>query len=149
MDLCASFGLTSVDVDGCAFGLKHNDRVLKKPWKIVTDRPLLSQNLAHYFRNGQHQHMHISGSITAKTGFYTCTMCHLILSFIFPYKMSLHIPVLVDSPPSEESMPSKGTRGKRCENNDRTVFDGGAWQRFHAHSGWWSTLNQTTHKLIT
>ena len=110
MDFVGSFGLTSIPIDGCAFGLMHDGQYLKKPWRIVTDHPLLAQNLKPWTCNGQHKHLPVTGGTTAKTAFYNKTMCRVILNSLFPHKLSSHVPALVCTPPSEDSMPSKESK---------------------------------------
>jgi hypothetical protein len=64
LDFVSSFDLTSVSIDGCAFGHSHNGQPIKKPWRIVTDHPALAENLRPWTCSGDHQHIQISGSIT-------------------------------------------------------------------------------------
>ena len=100
LDFVASFSLTSVPIDGCAFGLSHGDKLIKKPWRIVTDHPILADNHKPWRCNGEHEHLPISGSITPKSAYYNRLMCQVISKAIFPHKMSSHIPALACVPVS-------------------------------------------------
>jgi hypothetical protein len=54
LDFVSSFDLTSVAIDGCAFGHSHSGQPIKKPWRIVTDHPGLAQNLKPWICSRDH-----------------------------------------------------------------------------------------------
>ena len=107
IDLLASFDLSSVLIDGCAFGMNHKGESIKKHWKIVTDQKQLAENLAPWKCPGDHKHKEISGALMPKTVHSNNLMCWVILNSLFPFMMSSHIPAMACSPTSSSSFPPK------------------------------------------
>ena len=48
MEFIHIFQLQEAMCDGCAFGMEHDREPLLKPWRIVTDHPLLAHNLSKH-----------------------------------------------------------------------------------------------------
>ena len=84
LEFISSFGMSSVLVDGCAFGMRDKGIPIKKQWRIVTDHQGLLRDLAPWKCSGEHTHKEISGSLTPKTAYYNSLMCHVILTAVFP-----------------------------------------------------------------
>ena len=91
----------------------------------MTDHPGLAQNLKPWICSRDHSHIQVAGSITPKTAYYNKLMCQVILSSIFPHKMSSHIPALTCTPINGQSMPSKGARDMHRTKDQRCPLDQG------------------------
>ena len=104
-DFLAAVNMSLVLVDGCAFGMNHKGDPIRKQWRIVTDHKQLLENLAPWKCSGDHKHNELSGSLTPKTAYYNSLMCSVILSAVFSFKMSSHIPALMCIPASSSSFP--------------------------------------------
>ena len=48
MEFIRNFQLEKALYDGCAFGMEHQGEPLLKPWRIVTDHPLLARNISKH-----------------------------------------------------------------------------------------------------
>ena len=82
LDFIATFNMSSVLVDGCAFGMNHKGEPIKKQWRIVTDHKRLLDDLAPWVCSKDHKHKEISGGLTPKTAYYNSLMCHVILNAV-------------------------------------------------------------------
>ena len=107
LDFIAAFSMSSVLIDGCAFGMNHNGEPIKKQWRIMTDHKRLLDDLAPWTCSKDHKHKEISGSITPKSAYYNSLMCHIILNAVFPFRMCAHVPALSCIPVAESSLTHK------------------------------------------
>jgi hypothetical protein len=82
--LLARYDLAIVDFDGCACGLKsivHKDMLIKKPWRIATNKKLLIKALISTLCPGvcaTHGHTPCQGSDTKATENYTASLVNTI-----------------------------------------------------------------------
>ena len=109
LDFLSSFNMSSVLIDGCAFGMNHQGQPIKKQWRIVTDHTRLLADLSPWTCPRDHKHKEISGSLTPKTAYYNSLMCHVILNAIFPFKMCAHVPAMTSVPVKRSAFPAKGS----------------------------------------
>ena len=63
----SSFNMSSVLIDGCAFGMDHQGQPIKKQWRIVSDHARLLSDLSPWTCPKSHKRKEISGSLTPKT----------------------------------------------------------------------------------
>ena len=64
LNFISSFNMSSVLIDGCAFGMNHKGEPIKKQWRIVTDHKGLLEDLKPWVCSKDHKHREISGGIT-------------------------------------------------------------------------------------
>ena len=74
-DFILKYGLVSVHLDGCMFGLvsKHGRNAgqpIRKPWRVDTNSPALAQQLSRVC-DGSHTHVPCQGRDTKSTEGYT------------------------------------------------------------------------------
>ncbi|MHC4950810.1 MAG: reverse transcriptase domain-containing protein, partial [Planctomycetota bacterium] len=69
-----------VRADGCAFGLQHKGRPIKKPWLIKTTHSPLVDQLKGFTCTCKVEHVPCAGSLTPATEKYTPKMAHEILT---------------------------------------------------------------------
>ena len=82
LDFLASFNMSSVLIDGCAFGMDHKGDPIKKQWRIVTDHKRLLDDLAPWTCSKDHKRKEISGSLTSKTAYYNSLAgCYSVLDY--------------------------------------------------------------------
>ena len=76
----ASHKFQDVRVDGCAFGLQHQGRPIKKPWLIKTTHSPLVEQLKGFTCTCKVEHVPCAGSLASASENYTPKMAHEILS---------------------------------------------------------------------
>ena len=75
----ARAGLTGVNFDGCALGIKHeNGLPIMKPWKVMTNCPELITALGKYKCPANHTHAEGRGESLKRTESYTWKMVDVI-----------------------------------------------------------------------
>lgn len=65
-----------IRLDGCAFGLKHEDKFMKKPWMLKCTRPGMIQPLARLCPRN-HEHVPTLGKLARRSALYTPQMCRV------------------------------------------------------------------------
>ena len=75
LDFLAAFNMSTVLIDGCAFGMRHKGEPIKKQWRIVTDYQRLLGDLAPWTCSKDHKHKEISWSVTPKKLHITTVLC--------------------------------------------------------------------------
>ena len=74
-------GFGQIICHGCAFGLEHRGRPIKKPWKIAgTHQPLLAKLEKFKCHCSKGSHAPCTGGATSKTGDYTPQMARIIIA---------------------------------------------------------------------
>jgi len=125
LDFIAKFDMSSVLIDGCAFGMNHKGEPIKKQWRIITDHKRLLDGLAPWICSKDHKHREISGGITPKSAYYNSLMCHVILNAVFPFKMCAHVPALACIPTNKDTFPAKNTLNRHRNTDVPSHLDQG------------------------
>ena len=97
ISMIAEFDMYEATFDGCRFNLTDpNGEPIKKPWRVVSTCPVLSEELNKYkcSHGSSFKHSLAEGSKTKNTAFYPEAMCRTILNTLFREHVHKSIPMM-------------------------------------------------------